>query len=248
MPKKSLESISTLFMNVSDSGLVPLNILMDLAPAPHKTFNKSLSVFNSPFTPLSPSSLRLYLLFIYPFFTAFSCSAAFSSRLFFLLFIHISSLFLFILLIYILIFKLFLKPKQNVAKNWPVKGLRGRCLSEFIDWRYSQSCWYFRLCFVNCCPSNLLSGSTSLCQSTVYTDCVWLGGSGKCWVLLDIIFCRSLTFCIWPDSEPTKLLDRPKQKLRRGGGLRLIHNTPAAKSVYRSTFLDDDILFWCLYS
>jgi hypothetical protein len=25
---------------------------------------------------------------------------------------------------------------------------------------YSQSCWYFRPSFVNCCPSNLLSGST----------------------------------------------------------------------------------------
>ncbi len=36
--------------------------------------------------------------------------------------------------------------------------LCGRCLSEFIDWRYSQSCWYFRPTFVNCWPSNLLSG------------------------------------------------------------------------------------------
>ncbi len=39
-------------------------------------------------------------------------------------------------------------------------GLCGRCISEFIDCRYSQSCWYFRPNFVNCCPSNLLSGST----------------------------------------------------------------------------------------
>ncbi len=31
---------------------------------------------------------------------------------------------------------------------------------EFIDWRYIQPCWYFRLSFVNCCPSNLHSGST----------------------------------------------------------------------------------------
>jgi hypothetical protein len=28
-------------------------------------------------------------------------------------------------------------------KNWPVKGFCGRCLSEFIDWRYSKSCLYF---------------------------------------------------------------------------------------------------------
>jgi hypothetical protein len=38
-------------------------------------------------------------------------------------------------------------------KNWSAKGLCRRYLSEFIDWRYSQSCWYFRLIFVNCCPS-----------------------------------------------------------------------------------------------
>ncbi len=55
-----------------------------------------------------------------------------------------------------------------------------------------QSLWtgqtYFRHSFVNCCPSNLLSGSLlpplppSLCQSRVYrihyTDSVWLGGVG----------------------------------------------------------------------
>jgi hypothetical protein len=39
---------------------------------------------------------------------------------------------------------------------------------EFIDWRYRQSCWYFRPSFVTCCPANLLFGSTlpppSLCE------------------------------------------------------------------------------------
>ncbi len=40
------------------------------------------------------------------------------------------------------------------------KETSGRCSSEFIDWRYNQSCWYFRTSFMNCCPSNLLSGST----------------------------------------------------------------------------------------
>ncbi len=33
------------------------------------------------------------------------------------------------------------------------------CLTDCIDWIYSQSCWYFRPSFVNYCPSNLLSGS-----------------------------------------------------------------------------------------
>ncbi len=42
--------------------------------------------------------------------------------------------------------------KCRHLKNLPAKGLFGRCLSEFIDWRYSQSCRYFRPSFVNCCP------------------------------------------------------------------------------------------------
>jgi hypothetical protein len=98
------------------------------------------------------------------------------------------------------------KAKCCHLKNWPVKGLCG--------WRYSRSFWYFRSSFENCCPSNLLSKfnppPSSLCQSTVCTDSVWLDGGWGCWVLLEAIFCRSLTLCIWPDSEPTKLLDHYK--------------------------------------
>ncbi len=56
-----------------------------------------------------------------------------------------------------------IKAKCYHLKNLPVKGLCGRCLSEFADWRYSQSCWYFRPSFVNCCSSSLLSGSGVLC-------------------------------------------------------------------------------------
>ncbi len=38
------------------------------------------------------------------------------------------------------------KAKCRHLKNWPAKGLVfcGRYLSEFVDWRYSQSFWYFR--------------------------------------------------------------------------------------------------------
>jgi len=56
-------------------------------------------------------------------------------------------------------------------------------------------------------------------QSTVYTD-VWLAMGGY-WVVLETIFCKSLT--LWPDSQPTNLLDHPKQKSRSGGDLRQIN-------------------------
>jgi hypothetical protein len=38
--------------------------------------------------------------------------------------------------------------------------------------------------------------------------------------LLETIFCRSLTLCFGTDSEPTNCFTTPKQKSRRGGGLR----------------------------
>jgi hypothetical protein len=64
------------------------------------------------------------------------------------------------------------------------------CLSELIDWRYSQSCWYFRPSFGNCCPSNLLSGPTFPpsplpCVKVQYLQrvCDWkgVGGVESCW-------------------------------------------------------------------
>jgi hypothetical protein len=69
------------------------------------------------------------------------------------------------------------------SKKTDCKELCSRWLSEFIDWRYSQSCWYFRPSFVNYCPSNLLFGLTLpplppppfpcfKVQYTVYRQCV----------------------------------------------------------------------------
>ncbi len=48
------------------------------------------------------------------------------------------------------------KAKCRHLKYLSVKGLCGRCLPEFIDWRYRQYCWYFRPSFVQCCPSSFL--------------------------------------------------------------------------------------------
>ncbi len=77
------------------------------------------------------------------------------------------------------------KAKCSHLKNLILKVPRGRCLSEFRDWRYSQSCWYLRPSFVNCCPSNLLTGSTlplsplfCVNKYTVYKYTVCKGGYG----------------------------------------------------------------------
>ncbi len=53
---------------------------------------------------------------------------------------------------------------------------------------------------------------------------------------------------IWSDSEPTKLLDHPKQNSRRGGGLR---QTDTCREVpLQVIFLYDNYYFllWCLHS
>ncbi len=55
------------------------------------------------------------------------------------------------------------------------------CLSEFIDWRYSQIMFVFsnQLCeLLPLKPSHWFNSPAppSLCQSKVYLDSVWLGG------------------------------------------------------------------------
>jgi hypothetical protein len=109
------------------------------------------------------------------------------------------------------------KTKCSHLKKLTFKGtLRQVLIKVYKQEIHSQSCWYFRPSFVNYCPFNLLSGSPtpppplSLCQSTV-CGC---GGWVMFRVLLETIFCISFTFCIWPDSEPTKLLGHPKQNSR----------------------------------
>ncbi len=53
-------------------------------------------------------------------------------------------------------------------------------------------------------PFNLLSSSTlppppiPMSKNRIYRQCGARRGWG-CWVLLETIFCRSLTLCIWPD-------------------------------------------------
>ncbi len=81
------------------------------------------------------------------------------------------------------------KTKCRHLKKLTVKVLCGRCLLEFVDWRYSQSCWYFRPSFVNYCPSNLLSGSLPPpLHPCVKVQCIktvsgWEGVGAGVWVL-----------------------------------------------------------------
>ncbi len=72
----------------------------------------------------------------------------------------------------------------------------------------------------------------------------WGGGGGGYRVLLETIFCRNLTLCFWPDSEPTNLLHHPKQKPRRGGGLRQINTI--CKVLLKGNCFRCDILLWLI--
>jgi hypothetical protein len=94
-----------------------------------------------------------------------------------------------------------------------------------------------------CCSSNLLSRSTlpPFPVSKYSTYRKYVDGGERCWVLLETIFCRSLSLCSWPDSEPTKL----KQKPRRGGGLRQMNT--CRKAPLKVNFSDYNILFWWLH-
>jgi len=64
------------------------------------------------------------------------------------------------------------KAKCHHLKELTCKVLCGRCVSEFIDRRYTQSCSYFRRSFVNCCTSNFISGSTLeyICCNECYSS------------------------------------------------------------------------------
>jgi len=70
-----------------------------------------------------------------------------------------------------------------------------------------------------------------------------MGVVESCPVCGDPISC-SLTLFIWPESEPTKLLYHPKQKPRRGEGLRQINT--CLKVPLMVNFLDDYIWLWYL--
>ncbi len=123
----------------------------------------------------------------------------------------------------------------HYPKKLPCTGLCDTCLLEFIDWRYSLSCLYFRHSFVNYCPSNLLSDSPPplpfLCQQYIQTVCS-CEGVGGWWVLLETIFCRIQNL--------EKLLVHPKQKPRKGGGLIQINTCSTVP--LQVIFVDDDIL------
>jgi hypothetical protein len=79
------------------------------------------------------------------------------------------------------------KLKCRHLKKLTCKGTLRQVLSEFIDWRYSQSCCYCLPSFKNCCPSNLLSGLTlpsPLPCVNKYTVCMytmWFRGGEGVW-------------------------------------------------------------------
>ncbi len=78
--------------------------------------------------------------------------------------------------------------------------------------------------------------------------CGW-EGVGVCWVVLETIFCRSLTLCSWPDSEPTKLLHTPNKTLGGEGStdrLNSCRKVPLQVNIFRQrhlVFLSISLIF-----
>ncbi len=81
------------------------------------------------------------------------------------------------------------QSKMSSSKKIYLYGRCGRCLSEFIDWRFSQSCWYFRPSFGTIAPLTfslvlLLPPPFPVWISILYTriQCVRGGGGyGQWW-------------------------------------------------------------------
>jgi hypothetical protein len=93
------------------------------------------------------------------------------------------------------------------------------CLIEFIDWRYSLSCWYFRPSFVNYCIAPLAFSLVHLPpfpnpKCSIYRQCVAGMGLGVLSCVGDHIL-HSVADQI---QNLQKLLYLPKEKPRRGVG------------------------------
>jgi hypothetical protein len=140
-------------------------------------------------------------------------------------------------------------PKQNVVIQKIGKGTLRKVFIRVYRLEI-QSCWYFRPSFVNCCPSNLLSGSTfrpdppfPVSKYSIYRQCVAGRERGVLSHVGDHILQDFNT--LYLTRFRTYKIARPPQKKPTKGGASG-RQTHAAMSLYRSIFLD--ILLWCLYS
>ncbi len=107
-------------------------------------------------------------------------------------------------------------------------------LIQFIDWRKSQSCWYFRNSFMNYCPTNFLSCSPPpslppsqsqvqyvLCTQ-LYRQCGCMGGGGVLSCVGDHILQKCNTLYL-TRFRTYKIALPPQTKPWRRGGLRQIN-------------------------
>ncbi len=65
------------------------------------------------------------------------------------------------------------------------------CFIEFIDWRYSPSCWYFLLSFVNYCTSNILTDWQQNSLQLMLVFMSWL------FYVYDDLHTWDCTFAVW---------------------------------------------------
>ncbi len=122
-------------------------------------------------------------------------------------------------------------------------------LVKFIDWRYSQSCWYFRPLLWTSAP--LTFSLVRLLHPLPPLPCVNMYCTGVCIFIqfvtgggglgcVESIY-KSYTLSIWPDSEPT-IIALPPQGVSESDRW-----TSAARSLYRSIFKKCQHLGFCVF-
>jgi hypothetical protein len=102
------------------------------------------------------------------------------------------------------------------------------CLIEFIDWRYSQSYWYFRPSFVNWRPSTFSSSPLPLpwVNLQIYTFCTMYKRGRRGWGYVESIYRRALYTVYLAKFRTYKIALPPQTKRMRGVGLRHLPPSP----------------------
>ncbi len=111
---------------------------------------------------------------------------------------------------------------QISYKNTKTKCRLNWCLIEFIDWS-GDTVSHVAIFDPDLWTIASINFSLVHLPPPLPPSCGWEGVWGGSWVVLETIFCRSLTLCSDQIENLQNCFTTPKQKPRRGGGHRQVN-------------------------